>query len=122
MVIYFPSSNCFCLSNGFDWCYGYSGDYYVYEDLKFVDQWTWGHGRCMRYYQPEEHEFRRARKLACRVIETYRDYYIKKYGMPPNPMLLMGTMDPAVHNIHTEKVNRRLLGNSYLQLKLQFDS
>ncbi|MES2966783.1 MAG: hypothetical protein V4668_03275, partial [Patescibacteria group bacterium] len=70
-----------------------SGDYYLDEVVRLVDQWTYRRGQCLFEIAEGTHEYYRAKKMACDVVATYRKNYLKEHGQPPNPLCLTGTLN-----------------------------
>lgn len=93
-------------------CFYGSGDYYLDEVATLVDQWTYYRGKCLRYFPEGSHEYNRARQLACQVVGTYRQNYLKKHGAPPNPLLLAGTLDEDLVRRSTHAVLRQKYGEA----------
>ena len=88
------------------------------EVCEFVDQWTFYFGQCLRLFKRQEQEFKRARKMAIQVVETYRSNYMDEHGQPPNPLCLQGTLDPVIGNAFTKKINLRIR-DDFRQMNLE---
>ncbi len=99
-----------------------TGDYRLDEITKIVDQWTFYRGACWRTFNEDEHEFKRAKQMAWRAVATYRRNYLKKHGTEPNPLILTGTLDDDLARKRTRTVGRRKFGDTFDQLRLQFES
>ena len=89
-----------------------SGDCYLDEMATLVDQWTHYRGVCNRIYGPGDHEYHRARKMAIKVVTTYRDKYRAKHGGPPNPLCLARTLDENLVKKRMEAISRRRTGQT----------
>lgn len=99
-----------------------TGDYYLDEVTKIVDQWTFYRGACWRTFNEGEHEFQRAKQMAWRAVATYRRNYLDKHGAEPNPLLLTGTLDEDLARKRTRKIGHRKFGNRFYQLQLAFET
>lgn len=55
---------------------------------KLVEQWTFVRGTCLRTFGTHEHEYLRAKQMACQVVATYRRNHLKKHGRPPHEFTL----------------------------------
>lgn len=73
-----------------------TGDYYLDEVVTLVEQWTHWRGDSFAHFASDSHEFRRARKMACKTVGTYRRKYLAKHGSEPNPLLLKRTLDDSL--------------------------
>lgn len=98
-----------------------SGDYYLEEVVTFVDQWTYFRGECVHAYTHEDHEFRRAKKMACQIVGTYRRKYLDTHGGPPNPLLLQRTLDENLVLRKTNKINKRAQERNTQQFEFKFN-
>ncbi|MES2749352.1 MAG: hypothetical protein V4606_03090 [Patescibacteria group bacterium] len=96
-----------------------SGDYYLDEVMKLVDQWTYRRGTCLFVVAEGTHEYYRAKKMACDVVATYRKNYLKEYGQPPNPLCLTGTLNENL--IKKIMLKRRKYPAFTEQYKLELD-
>jgi hypothetical protein len=55
---------------------------------RLVEQWTHVRGTCYRTFGEHEHEYKRAKQMACQVVATYRRNHLKKHGRPPHEFTL----------------------------------
>jgi len=98
-----------------------SGNYRLDEVIQLVDQWTYYRGKCFHPYDTKNHEYWRARKMAIKVVETYRRHYYKKHGTPPNTLGLAHTLDPDLARKATNRVNRLAKDRNVGQFSLNLD-
>jgi hypothetical protein len=85
-----------------------SGDCYLDEIGVLVGQWTFYNQRCINPYLPSDDEYIRGYRAAWKAVASFREYYLEKYGSPPDPLGLGGEISPELLKRATNLVNKRL--------------
>jgi len=84
------------------------GKVLTHEAIRLQSQWTHYGKTCLHIYHPGCHEYNRARKMACKIVETYRKNYMTKHGNPPNALGLPTASNTIIHRKKTEETNRKI--------------
>jgi len=97
-----------------------NGEALTTEVIQLAGQWTEYRNPPLHTYTPGDHEYYRARKMAIKVVETYRKKYVEKHGSPPNSLGLMHTLDARLIEKKTIQVNKKAKERITGQIEFKF--